>query len=156
MVDVVDSETRSRMMSGIRGKDTKPELLIRSLLHRRGFRFRLHVKNMPGKPDLVLRRYGAVILIHGCFWHGHDCPAFKWPSSRVDFWRTKILRNQENDRKAKQRLAEMGWRVLTIWECAMRDRIKNPEVLADRIDIWLVGGRGSQELSGRAGTREKM
>ena len=93
MADVVDRKTRSRMMSGIRGKNTRPELLIRKGLHARGFRFRLHDKRLPGKPDLVLPKYSAVIFVHGCFWHGHDCHLFKWPQSRREFWRKKITRN---------------------------------------------------------------
>jgi DNA mismatch endonuclease, patch repair protein len=89
MTDIVDSATRSRMMSGIRGKHTRPERMIRSALHRRGFRFRLH-GNLPGKPDLVLSRYHAVIFVHGCFWHGHECDLFRWPGTRKKFWREKI------------------------------------------------------------------
>ena len=120
MVDVVDSATRSRMMSGIRGRNTKPEILIRSLLHRQGFRFRLHVRDMPGKPDIVLPRYRAVVFVHGCFWHGHSCPLFKLPGTRPDFWREKIERNQNNDNRAKRELLADGWRVGVIWECALR------------------------------------
>ena len=117
MVDVVDSATRSRMMSGIRGRNTKPEILIRSLLHRQGFRFRLHVRDMPGKPDIVLPRYRAVVFVHGCFWHGHNCPLFKLPGTRPDFWSEKIERNQNNDNRAKAALLADGWRVGVIWEC---------------------------------------
>ena len=90
MVDVVDLATRSRMMAGIKGKNTKPEKLVRSLLHRQGFRFRLNVRELPGKPDIVLPRYHAVIFVNGCFWHGHECARSKWPKSRTDFWRNKI------------------------------------------------------------------
>jgi DNA mismatch endonuclease (patch repair protein) len=97
MTDIVDSKTRSRMMSGIKGKNTKPEILIRSLLHRNGFRFRIHEKNLPGKPDIVLKRYQAVIFVHGCFWHRHLCHLFKWPKTRPDFWRDKINKNVIND-----------------------------------------------------------
>lgn len=86
MADIVSSATRSRMMSGIRGRNTKPEIVIRSLLHRLGFRFRLHVRELPGNPDIVLPRHHAVVFVHGCFWHGHDCPLFKWPETRPDFW----------------------------------------------------------------------
>lgn len=135
-------------MSGIRGKHTKPEMMIRSLLHRRGFRFRLHIKDLPGSPDLVLPKYGAVIFIHGCFWHGHNCPAFKWPSTRPEFWRGKILKNQQNDEKAQKTLVELGWRILTIWECATRKKPLNILGLVDRIDIWLNSGRRELEIRG--------
>ncbi|MFP4906044.1 very short patch repair endonuclease [Paraburkholderia sp. BR14261] len=120
MVDVVDTATRSRMMSGIRGRNTKPEKLIRSLLHRRGFRFRLNVRELPGRPDIVLPRRRAVVFVHGCFWHGHNCALFKWPRTRPEFWREKIARNRLNDAKALAALAAQGWRVAVIWECACR------------------------------------
>ena len=102
MTDVVDRETRSRMMAGIRGKDTKPELTIRKAIHARGFRYRIHDRRLPGKPDMVFPRYRAVILVNGCFWHGHNCHLFKWPSTRVDFWKTKIERNREKDGETMQ------------------------------------------------------
>ena len=139
MVDVVDSATRSRMMSGIRGRNTKPEILIRSLLHRQGFRFRLHVRDLPGKPDIVLPRYHAVVFVHGCFWHGHDCPLFKWPTTRPEFWREKIGRNRANDHKATEALVADGWRVGIVWECAIRGAGKNIEDVAQRLTDWLRG-----------------
>jgi DNA mismatch endonuclease, patch repair protein len=137
MVDVVDSATRSRMMSGIRGRDTKPEVLIRSLLHRRGFRFRLDVRELPGRPDIVLPRYRAVVLVHGCFWHGHNCPLFKWPSTRPEFWRAKIDRNRTNDARALAALAAQGWRVAVIWECALRGASQDPQAVVERLAAWL-------------------
>jgi len=137
MVDVVDSATRSRMMSGIRGRNTKPEILIRSLLHRQGFRFRLHVRDMPGKPDIVLPRYRAVVFVHGCFWHGHNCPLFKLPGTRPDFWSEKIERNQNNDNRAKAALLADGWRVGVIWECALRGAGRNIEGVAQSLAEWL-------------------
>lgn len=137
MVDVVDSATRSRMMSGIRGRNTKPEILIRSLLHSQGFRFRLHVRDMPGRPDIVLPRYRAVVFVHGCFWHGHNCPLFKLPGTRPDFWREKIERNQNNDNRAKKALLADGWRVGIIWECALRGAGKNIEGVAQSLAEWL-------------------
>lgn len=139
MADVVDSATRSRMMSGIRGRNTKPEILIRSLLHRHGFRFRLHASDLPGKPDIVLPRYHAVIFVHGCFWHGHDCPLFKWPGTRPDFWRDKIGRNQANDQKVREALLASGWRVGIVWECAIRGASKNIEAVAQSLADWLRG-----------------
>ncbi len=111
MVDVVDQATRSRMMSGIRGRNTKPEKLVRSLLHRRGFRFRICVKDLPGKPDVVLPRYRCVIFVNGCFWHGHNCGLFKLPGTRTEFWKRKLEKNQENDQKPIAELIEKGWRV---------------------------------------------
>ena len=117
MVDIVDSATRSRMMSNIKGRNTKPELLIRSLLHAQGFRFRIHRKDLPGKPDIVLPKYKAIIFIHGCFWHGHqNCRLFKLPGSRTEFWEAKISKNQDNDLKTKELLLNSGWRICTIWE----------------------------------------
>lgn len=137
MADVVDSATRSRMMSGIRGRNTKPEILIRSLMHRQGFRFRLHVLNLPGKPDIVFPRYRAVLFVHGCFWHGHDCPLFKWPGTRPEFWREKIGRNQANNYRASAALIASGWRVGVIWECAIRGAGKDLEGITRRLADWL-------------------
>ena len=137
MVDVVDSATRSRMMSGIRGRNTRPEVLIRSLLHRRGFRFRLHARDLPGKPDIVLPRYRAVVFVHGCFWHGHDCPLFRWPATRPEFWREKIRKNRANDQKARQALLTSGWRVGIVWECAVRGTGKDIEGAAQSLANWL-------------------
>ncbi|MDH5857822.1 MULTISPECIES: very short patch repair endonuclease [Pseudomonadota] len=137
MADVVDGATRSRMMSGIRGRNTKPEILIRSLLHRQGFRFRLHVRDMPGKPDIVLPRYRAVLFVHGCFWHGHNCPLFKLPGTRPDFWREKIEQNRNNDSRATDALLVDGWRVGIVWECALRGAGKNIEGVAQSLAEWL-------------------
>lgn len=137
MADIVDSATRSRMMSGIRDRNTKPEILIRSLLHRRGFRFRLHASDLPGKPDIILPRFHAVIFVHGCFWHGHDCPLFKWPGTRPDFWRDKIGRNQANDRKATDALHANGWRIGIVWECSVRGKNRDVEGVAHKLADWL-------------------
>jgi len=149
MADVVDRQTRSRMMSGIRGKNTKPELLIRKGLHARGFRFRLHDKLLPGKPDLVLPKYSAVIFVHGCFWHGHDCHLFKWPESRREFWRNKITRNKAKDAESYAILKKEGWYILTIWECALKGRTRRPQeqVLETAAD-WLVYGRKDRQIRG--------
>ena len=118
--DRVTPQVRSRMMAGIRGGNTKPELAIRSALHRRGFRFRIHCSDLPGKPDLVFLKYRAVILIHGCFWHGHQCHLFRWPKTREEFWREKIISNMERDQRQFSVLRKDGWRVATIWECALK------------------------------------
>ncbi len=147
--DIVSPATRSRMMSGIRGKDTKPELAIRSGLHRAGFRFRLHRKDLPGRPDLVFPRHDAVLFVHGCFWHGHDCHLFRWPKSREDFWREKIGKNIARDQEQYQALLDSGWRVGTIWECALKGKSRLPfDEVVDQCVIWLKSGIKTYELSG--------
>lgn len=148
MVDIVDASTRSRMMAGIRGRNTKPEILIRSLLHRQGFRFRLHVSDLPGKPDIVLRRFRAIIFVHGCFWHGHDCRFFKWPRTRPAFWRKKIKDNHANDLKARKALRAAGWRVGVVWECALRDRSNSLEDVQNKIVRWLMSDKPMLEIRG--------
>lgn len=128
------------MMSGIRGKNTKPELLIRKALHARGFRYRLHC-DLPGKPDICLPKHRAVIFVHGCFWHGHDCHLFKWPSTRPEFWRDKIERNRAVDAAAEAALGEGGWRVAVVWECALKGRARRPlDQVADKLDLWIRSG----------------
>src|SRR5205085_4862764 len=124
MADVVSPEVRSRMMSGIRDKNTKPEMILRRGLHRLGFRYQLHRADLPGKPDLVFAKHRAVILAQGCFWHGHGCHLFKWPKTREEFWRTKIGRNVENDARTVEALRAQGWRVATVWECALKGRTR--------------------------------
>lgn len=138
MADVVSPEVRSRMMSGIRGKDTKPEMIVRRGLHARGFRFLLHDRRLPGRPDLVLPKYRTVIFVHGCFWHGHGCHLFKWPKTRGLFWRAKIEANQSRDARALALLQDAGWRPLVVWECELKsqpeDSIqKNLESLSDKL-----------------------
>lgn len=117
VADVVDSKTRSRMMSGIRGKNTRPEMAVRRYLHKQGFRYRLHNSTLPGKPDLTLPKYRTVIFVHGCFWHMHHCQHFVWPKTRQDFWKRKITDNVARDERNEKRLMELGWRVLVVWEC---------------------------------------
>lgn len=152
--DVVDAATRSRMMSGIRGKDTKPELVVRRGLHALGFRYRLHDRRLPGKPDMVLPRWRAAIQINGCFWHGHDCALFRWPGTRQEFWRSKIGRNVERDRETEAALDRAGWRVLTVWECALKGpaRIGADAVVNGAAD-WLRSDARAGEIRGtdRAG-----
>lgn len=126
-------------MSGIRGRNTKPEILVRSLLHREGFRFRLHVSELPGKPDIMLPKYRAAIFVHGCFWHGHDCPLYRLPGTRPDFWRNKIDRNRASDRRARDALLAVGWRVAVVWECAIRGAGTDPGQVAQRLAVWLRG-----------------
>ena len=149
MADVVDPATRSRMMAGIRGKNTRPELLIRHALHRLGFRYRLHDPGLPGKPDMAFPKYKAAVQTHGCFWHGHHCHLFKWPTSRVEFWQKKITRNREKDAENVAALTADGWRVLAIWECAIKGRTRRPlQEIVETASTWLKSGSGNLEIEG--------
>jgi DNA mismatch endonuclease (patch repair protein) len=131
MADVHSKETRSYNMSRIKGKDTKPELLVRKFLHKNGFRYRLHVKDMPGKPDIVLPKYKTVIFIHGCFWHGHEgCKKATLPTTRADWWNDKINRNIQNDINAEAALKAANWNVITIWQCELKSDWGN-QLLSD-------------------------
>lgn len=132
-MDVVDRTTRSRMMSSIKGGDTKPELLVRRYLHAAGLRFRLHDASLPGRPDIVLPRYRAAVFVHGCFWHRHSgCRYATTPSNRREFWAAKFASNVRRDERVTQALIDAGWTVLTIWECECSD----PERL-DRL-FWAI------------------
>lgn len=149
MTDIVDKTTRSRMMSGIKGQDTKAELLIRKGLHNLGFRYRIHYKKLPGKPDIVFPKYKAIILINGCFWHGHHCHLFKWPSTRNEFWKTKIEGTMGRDKRNIAYYHESGWRVLVIWECALKGKTRIPiDQLLPQITSWLQFYPSSSEISG--------
>jgi DNA mismatch endonuclease (patch repair protein) len=148
MSDVVDKKTRSRMMSGIKGKNTKPELLIRSALHKDGFRFRIHVNDLPGKPDLVLKKYNATIFIHGCFWHKHNCKFFKLPKSRTDFWLEKLNKNLENDNLNMKKLSDLGWRICIIWECSIRNAKYDINSIKNQVENWLKSESGFLEVIG--------
>lgn len=120
-MDVFTAEKRSWIMSRVRAKDTSPELAVRSMVHRIGFRFRLHRSDLPGRPDLVFPKHRKVIFVHGCFWHGHKgCPRSKLPKTNREFWREKISRNIERDQQACSELSRMGWDVLVVWECQVR------------------------------------
>ena len=120
-MDIVDRQTRSRMMAGIRGKNTKPELALRKGLHALGFRYRLHSSRVIGKPDLIFPRYNAVVFVHGCFWHWHEgCQYATTPATRPDFWQAKFDSNVARDQKVREQLLNDGWRVATVWECALR------------------------------------
>lgn len=126
MADVHDKLTRSYNMSQIRSKDTEPEMIVRRFLFGLGFRYRLHEKKLPGKPDLVLPKYRTVIFIHGCFWHGHqNCKYFVIPKTRTDWWLNKIARNIENDKLNQAKLAEEGWQVITLWECMLKPKTRD-------------------------------
>ena len=121
MADVHDKKTRSYNMSQIKATDTKPELLVRKFLHAQGFRYKLHDKTLPGKPDIVLPKYKTVIFIHGCFWHGHsNCKYYVVPKTRTDWWVNKINTNSSNDLKAIRALKKEGWKVIMVWECRLK------------------------------------
>ena len=148
-MDVVDSKTRSRMMSGIRGKNTKPEIQVRKALFKQGYRFRLHVKDLPGKPDIVLPKYKTAIFVHGCFWHKHDCKYFKWPSSNTEFWKNKILDNVRRDKKHQAELKKSGWKVNIVWECWVKTK---PKILAKN---WRTENVMSQKVFQRNRSRRR-
>lgn len=141
--DVLTPEQRRLVMSRIRGKDTKPEMLMRRGLHGRGLRYKLHGKGMPGKPDMVFPKYRAVVLVHGCFWHGHGCSLFRWPKTRAAFWEGKIDGNMERDRQALTALNADGWRVLVIWECALKGKQRRD--LAEVLDSAAAFIRGNRK-----------
>jgi len=126
MADVHSRETRSYNMSRIKSKDTKPEMLVRKFLHKNGFRYRLHAKNLPGKPDIVLPKYKTVIFIHGCFWHGHEgCKYFVVPKTRTEWWSNKIEGNIKNDEYKQCLLKNKGWRILIIYTCELKNKVLN-------------------------------
>lgn len=127
---------RSEMMSRIGSRNTKPEMVVRKRLHAAGFRYRLHARNLPGSPDIVLPKYRSVILVHGCFWHAHKgCRNFRLPKSNTDFWREKLVRNAERDTRQLKELQDAGWRTLVVWECATRDF--STKKLVETIAAWL-------------------
>ncbi len=138
-------------MSGIRGKDTKGEFVIRKGLHARGLRYRLNVKDLPGKPDIVLPRHHAVVFFNGCFWHQHDCPLFRWPKTREEFWRDKLAKNRKRDRRVIAELAGSGWRVGIVWECGLKAAGKDPVALLDDVAGWVrIEPSGQQGPEGRS------
>lgn len=138
MADIVDPATRSRMMSAIRGKDTVPEIRLRRSLHAHGFRYRLHDRRFPGRPDLVLPRYRAVCFVHGCFWHRHaGCRYATTPATRTEFWQAKFDANVARDRRHRCELLEAGWRVAVVWECSLRK--DGAERTAFELGRWLRG-----------------
>lgn len=136
-------------MAAVKSRDTKPELKIRRGLHRRGFRFTLHRKDLPGTPDLVLPRRNAVIFVHGCFWHGHTCHLFRSPQTRSEFWQKKIDANRRRDTNAMAQLNEAGWRIGTVWECALRGSYRmNEEEVFENLATWLTGAESWVEIRG--------
>jgi len=146
MVDIVDKATRSRMMAGIKGKNTKPELALRRAMHARGFRYRLHAKNIPGRPDLVLPKYRAVVFVHGCFWHRHEgCRYATTPATRPEFWQAKFSSNVARDLAVRGSLLESGWRIATVWECALR-KPEQVEAVAMLLSNWLRSENADIEI----------
>lgn len=138
MTDVHDPQTRSRNMAAVRSLNTKPELMIRKALHASGLRYRINVRDLPGKPDIVLPRHRAVVFVHGCFWHRHECDLFRWPESRTEFWREKLDANAARDEKAADALDTAGWRQAVIWECALKGRKKRDfQDTMQRLIAWI-------------------
>jgi len=130
MADIMTPAQRSERMSRIRGRDTKPEMLVRRYLHGLGFRYRLHARDLPGRPDLVLPKYGAVVFVEGCFWHGHSCQKGRVPGTNPAFWETKVATNQTRDRRNQRALARLGWRVIRVWECQLATKKVRAATLA--------------------------
>ncbi|WDE03705.1 DNA mismatch endonuclease Vsr [Thalassomonas viridans] len=155
MIDVHSKKIRSKNMAAIRNKNTKPELLIRRLLHSLGLRFRLYNKSLPGTPDITLAKYKAVIFVNGCFWHGHEmngvnCHFFTTPKTRTEFWLDKINGNKKRDQQVFSELSKDGWKVLYIWECALKGKRKLEEGrLIDTIEEWLLAHDTSAEIDCR-------
>jgi len=151
MADIVDPATRSRMMSGIRDKHTRPELLLRKLLHASGFRFRLHRRDLPGSPDIVLPIRNVAIFVNGCFWHAHEgCRFATLPRSRQSFWKKKLEGNRARDHVAVERLLDQEWRVLVVWECALRSSIDLDRV-SSKVGRWIRGKQRYGAISLLAG-----
>jgi DNA mismatch endonuclease (patch repair protein) len=152
MPDIVSPLVRSRMMSGIRARDTKPEINLRKRLFAAGFRYRTNVRSIPGCPDIVLPKHYCVIFVHGCFWHGHECTLFRWPGTRQEFWREKISGNRERDERNLERLTALGWRVAVVYECAIRGR-KCPgiDAVADRLINWITSSSKQLIITGNEG-----
>lgn len=136
-------------MAGIQGKNTQPEIVVRKNLFKRGYRYRINDRRLPGKPDLVLSKYNALILINGCFWHGHNCHLFKWPGTRKDFWENKIFGTQKRDEINLEKYQKTGWRVAVVWECAIKGKTrKSLDSIIDSLDAWLVSNHDFLEITG--------
>ncbi len=150
MADIVSPLKRSEMMSGIRSKNTKPELIVRSLLHQLGYRFRLHTKDLPGKPDIFLSRWRTVIFVNGCYWHGHEgCDLFRLPKTRTEFWAQKIIGNQSRDQENYTSLSRANWKTIVIWECAVSKKRKLPTKELSRLLIDAIQSKHAfHEITG--------
>lgn len=148
-MDQYDKETRSRVMAAVRSANTKPEILLRSLIHRMGLRYRLHPKDLPGRPDLVFPRYHAVIFVHGCYWHRHGCYKSTMPDTRTAFWNAKFSANLARDQRQIQALLEKQWRVMIVWECALVGKeALGGEKIGKMVRAWLTGSDERGEIPG--------
>lgn len=136
MAEAPPTQSRRNNMAAIRSRDTNPEMTVRSTLHAAGWRYRLHAPHLPGRPDLTFPRYRTAVFVHGCFWHAHDCRYFKWPQARAEFWKQKLTANVERDRTVRSDLLGQDWRVVTIWECALRSGNWQPEDIPAFFDMW--------------------
>ena len=140
MADNHTKEVRSKNMSHIRSTNSKPEEIVRKYLFSQGFRYRKNVRKLPGCPDIVLSKYHTVIFVNGCFWHKHDCPRFVWPSSNQEYWRPKILRNVERDKRNIELLEKLGWNVLVVWECELKKDVREDSLaLLTKKILWNTG-----------------
>jgi len=149
VTDVHSVKIRSKNMAAIKNKDTKPELLVRKGLHARGFRFRLNNSLLPGRPDIVLPKYRVAIFVNGCFWHVHECPVFKWPASREQWWRDKLTRNRIRDKANTSELINLGWRVCVVWECSLKGKHKaEPEAMFRELSEWICSQSPFLEIEG--------
>lgn len=160
MADTMTPEERSRCMAAIKGKDTKPEMIVRKYLFSRGLRYRVQVKKLPGRPDIVLRKYKTVVFVDGCFWHGHEgCRYFRLPHTNVEFWQTKISRNKARDARNEAELTEKGWRVIRVWECEIRAVAERQEYLDELYKRIVEGFRLENQkewISGQEEQEERM
>lgn len=136
MTDIFSPEKRSEIMSKIKGKNTKPELILRKILWGAGYRYRIHYKKLPGNPDIVFPGKRKVIFVHGCFWHVHECHEFTWPKTNVEFWDIKLHRNKERDSKNVEKLSHLGWEVLVVWECEVKT--SNLDDLFSKLELFLA------------------
>jgi len=150
MVGSLDPSNRSKLMASIKSKNTSPEMMIRKGLHHLGYRYRLHNKKLPGKPDLVFARHCAVIFVNGCFWHGHHCHIFHWPTTRPEFWQKKIQTNKLRDQSNIDACIRKGWKVLVVWECALKGktRRRTNEVIHTAAN-WLLYDSQNAEIEGK-------
>lgn len=141
MADNLSKETRSYNMSRIRSKDTRPEMQVRKFLFSQGFRYRLHSLKLPGNPDLVLKKYKCVIFVHGCFWHGHhNCRYSVAPKSNQNYWTSKIERNKNRDVKIKEAIRELGWNIITVWECELKPKVRNNTFEKLQVKLYILNG----------------
>ncbi|MHA1613595.1 MAG: very short patch repair endonuclease [Candidatus Thorarchaeota archaeon] len=148
-MDIFTAEQRSALMSRIRSANTKPELTIRKGLHSLGYRYSLHRKDLPGQPDLVLRKHNAVIFVHGCFWHGHDCHLFRHPKTNTEWWDRKLERNRKRDLVNIDDLEKAGWRILVVWECAMRGKYRlDTTEMFNEIITWIESTSRKHTIQG--------